>query len=309
MLLGTTTWAIINFNTTKALIPLIVATILLSMIEGVLVLAIIKAINNKPLDCESHDPPLHLGCTAPSDPAGPLDQALIHPAFRDYSEGSLNSTRNFSLPRERCLDVMPACNAPVIPVPRPFRATGTISRTMSTHRPLPPLPVEPDSPPTPPPHLEEVNDVTILPLRVQKRDSASGETAVKRPEDVEVKSCEKLRPKPAQFDLTPCYPSFMSEAEKIITGLASEQDSEEVDQDITDEAKSKPLESPSTELQTLQTPLHLVTPAIVVQQLTHTTPKSIQCPAATLARTPTIRLVNPYLEIPAMTGYGSRRKK
>ncbi|KAG9516530.1 hypothetical protein KCV07_g6734, partial [Aureobasidium melanogenum] len=96
MLLGTTTWAIINFNTTRALIPLIVATIPLSMIEGALVLAIIKVINIKSLDCESHDPTIPLNCAAPSYPAVPLDQALIHPAFRDYNEGSLNSTRNFS---------------------------------------------------------------------------------------------------------------------------------------------------------------------------------------------------------------------
>ncbi|KAG9711308.1 hypothetical protein KCU69_g78, partial [Aureobasidium melanogenum] len=52
----------------------------------------------------------------------------------------------------------------------------------------------------------------------------------------------------------------------------------------------------------------LVTPAIVNQQPTPTTPKLIQYPAATLARTPTIHLVNPYLEIPVMTRYGSRRK-
>ncbi|KAG9606357.1 hypothetical protein KCU97_g66, partial [Aureobasidium melanogenum] len=230
MLLGTTTWANINFNTTKALIPLIVATILPSMIEGVLVLAIIKAINNKPLDCESHDPPLHLGCTAPSDPAGPLDQALIHPAFRDYSEGSLNSTRNFSLPRERCLDVMPACNAPASPIPRPYLATDTISRIMNTHRPLPPLPFEPNNAPTPPPHLEVVSDVTIFPLCIQKRDSATSETAVKRSEDVvNIKSDEVLESKPARFNSGPGYPSSMSEAEKIIIGLASEQDIQEVD--------------------------------------------------------------------------------
>ncbi|KAG9711310.1 hypothetical protein KCU69_g77, partial [Aureobasidium melanogenum] len=246
MLLGTTTWAMINFNTTKALIPLIVATILLSMIEGALgmhlpVFAVIKAINNKPL-CESHDPPILLNCAAPSNPAGPLDQALIHPAFRDYNEGSLNSTHDSSHPREGCMDVMSACNAPAIPVPRPYLATGTISRTMSTHRPLPPLPVEPNNAPAPPPHLEEVSEVTILPLRVQKRNSTASDTAVKRtPDDVDVKSAEKPGPKPGDFDMTPGYPFPMSEAEKAITGLASEQDIQEVDQELTDEVKCKPL--------------------------------------------------------------------
>ncbi|KAG9760161.1 hypothetical protein KCU73_g3032, partial [Aureobasidium melanogenum] len=300
MLLGTTTWTIIIFNTTRALIPLIVATILLSMIEGALVFAVIKAINIKPLDCESHDPPILLNRAAPSNPAGSLDRALIHPAFRHYSEGSLSSTRNFSQLRERCLDIMPACNAPAISVPRPDLATDTISRTMSTHRPVPPLPAESDNAPAPLPHLEEVNDITILPLHIQKRDSATDETAVKLPEDV----VEKAGSKPGAFDATPIDLSSMSEAEKIITGHAAEQDIQEEIQ-----ARVEPNESDRTESQTPQTPDQLVAPIIVIQEATPTTPKSIQYPRTTLAKTPTIPLVNPYLEIPAMTRHGSHRKK
>ncbi|KAH0384077.1 hypothetical protein KCU92_g4767, partial [Aureobasidium melanogenum] len=302
MLLGTTTWAIIIFNTTRALIPLIVATILLSMIEGALVFAVIKAINIKPLDCESHDPPILLNRAAPSNPAGSLDRALIRPAFRHYSEGSLSSTRNFSQPRERVLDIMPACNASVIPISRPYSATGTISRTMSIHRPLPPLPVEPNNLPKPPPRLEEVNDVTILPLRIQKRDSATGETAVKLSEDVVVESGEKPGPKSGVFNTTPVDLSVISEAERIITGLASEQDYHGIDQDIT-------FASTTNETQAPQTPARLDTPIILVQQATPTTPKSIQYPVAALEKTSTIRLVSPLLELPGRSGHGYRRKK
>ncbi|KAG9753021.1 hypothetical protein KCU73_g5972, partial [Aureobasidium melanogenum] len=299
MLLGTTTWAIINFNTTRALIPLIVATILLSMIEGALVFAVIKAINIKPLDCESHDPPILLNRAAPSSPAGPLDLALIHPAFRDYNEGSLNSTRNFSLPKKRCLDVMSTCNASAIPIPRPYPATGTISCTMSIHRPLPSLPVEPNNAPKPPPRLEEVDNVTTLPLNIQKRDSATDKTAVKLPEHV----VEKAGSRPGAFDATPVDLSSMSEAEKIITGVGAEQIIEQ------EQTRVEPTENDRTESQAPQTPDQLVAPIIVIQQATPTTPKSIQYPGTTLAKTPTIRLVNPYLEIPAMTRHGSHRKK
>ncbi|KAH0170405.1 hypothetical protein KCU67_g2657, partial [Aureobasidium melanogenum] len=299
MLLGTTTWAIINFNTTRALIPLIVATILLSMIEGALVFAVIKAINLKPLDCESHDPPILLDRAAPSSPAGFFDRALIDPAFRHYSEGSLSSTRNFSQPRERCLDIMPACNAPAISVPRPDFATDTISRTMSTRSPLPPLPAESDNAPGPPPHFEEVNNVTILSLRIQKRDSATDKTAVKLPEHV----VEKAGSRPGAFDATPVDLSSMSEAEKIITGVGAEQIIEQ------ERTRVEPTENDRTESQAPQTPDRLVAPIIVIQQATPTTPKSIQYPGTTLAKTPTIRLVNPYLEIPATTIHGSHRKK
>lgn len=267
------------------------------------VLAIIKAINIKSPDCESHDPTIPLNCAAPSYPAAPLDQALIHPAFRDYNEGSLNSTRNFTQLRERCLDFMPACNAPAKSVPRPNLATDTISRTMSIHRPLPPLPAEPDNAPAPPSHLEEVNDVTILTLHIQKRDSATGETAVKLSEDVEVKSGAKPGPKSRVFNITPVDLSLISEAEKIITGVGAEQILEQK------QTRVEPTENDRTESQAPQTPDQLVAPIIVIQQATPTTPKSILDPGTTLAKTQTIRLVNPYLEIPAMTRHGSHRKK
>ncbi|KAG9528145.1 hypothetical protein KCU93_g4561, partial [Aureobasidium melanogenum] len=272
--------------------------------------AIIKAINNKPLDCESHDPPILLNRAAYSSPAKPLDLALIHPAFRDYNEGSLNSPRNLSLPRERCLDVTPPTNAAAIPIPRAYLATDTISRTMSTYRPLLPLPVELGNAPTPPPHLEEVNEVSILRLRIAKRDSATSQTVVERPEIVvAIKSEEKPGSKSGAFDTTPSCPYSMSEAEKIITGLVSEQDIQEVDQNITNEVECKPIGSPTTETQAPQTPARLDTPIILVQQATPTTPKSIQYPVAALEKTLTIRLVSPFLELPGRSGHGSRRKK
>ncbi|KAG9857945.1 hypothetical protein KCU98_g504, partial [Aureobasidium melanogenum] len=308
MLLGTATWASIMFHTTRALVPLIAAIILLSMIEGALVLATIQATNKTPMDYESHDLFTVLNRAASANPARPLDQALIHPAFRDYNQGSLNSTRNLSLPREHCSDVTFPATAPVIPVPGPYVPTGIITRSISAHRPLPPLPAKPDDAPVPPPHVEnvKVNDVTILPLRIQKRDSATSESAVKRPEDVvDVKTVGKIGPKPGAFDATPVDLSSISEAEKIITGVGAEQSIEEEDQ-----VRVEPTESGrGIESQAPQTPIHLVAPIIVVQQPTPTTPKSIQYPAATLATTPTIRLVSPYLEIPGRTGYGSRRKK
>ncbi|KAG9516525.1 hypothetical protein KCV07_g6733, partial [Aureobasidium melanogenum] len=174
---------------------------------------------------------------------------------------------------------------------------------MSIHRPLPPLPAEPDNAPAPLSHLEEVNDVTILTLHIQKRDSATGETAVKLSEDVEVKSGAKPGPKSRVFNITPVDLSIISEAEKIITGVGAEQILEQ------EQTRVEPTENDRPESQAPQTPDQLVAPIVVIQQATSTTPKSIQYPGTTLARTPTIRLVNPYLKIPVMTRHGSHRKK
>lgn len=121
------------------------------------VLATIQATNKTPIAYESHDLPTVLNRAASSNPARPLDQAFIHPAFRDYNQDSLNSTRNFSLSRERCSDVAFPASAPVIPVPGPYIATGIITRSISAQRPLPPLPAKPDDAPVPPPHVEDVN--------------------------------------------------------------------------------------------------------------------------------------------------------
>ncbi|KEQ58661.1 uncharacterized protein M437DRAFT_88431 [Aureobasidium melanogenum CBS 110374] len=301
MLLGTATWAIINFSATRALIPLIAVIILLSMVEGALVLAILQATNNKLLNDESHELPTLLSHSGPPKPS------LIHPAFRDSNK---NSPRNFPLPRERCLDITTPDNAPAIPVPDPYAATGMILRDSQTHRPLPPLPVKSAEAPAPPTHLEKVNDVTVLPLRIQKREIASVDTAVMRLCDaVEVESVESAAPKSGDFDKTPGHPHSMSEAEKIITGVGAERYHEQDDQENTEPAESKPLEHLVTEHQVPQTPIHLAAPVIMIQQPTPTTPKSNEYPAATLPNTPTIRLVSQYLEIPTKIGHGTRRKK
>ncbi|KAH0365918.1 hypothetical protein KCU65_g5714, partial [Aureobasidium melanogenum] len=270
------------------------------------VLAVIQNINTTPKDYESHELPTLSYRTAPTHPTVPFDETPIHPAFRGCSNGSANSTRNFSLPRERCLDVVPPTNGPVIPIPGPYVATGIVSRVTSTCRPLPPLPLKDDNAPVPPPHLEKVTDMTILPLRIHKRESASADTAVKRVcDDVDVEPTGGLSPQPGYFDKTPGYPHSMSEAEKVITGVAAEQNVEEDDREI----KDKPIEDPATEPQLPQTPTHLLAPIIVVQQATPTTSSFSDYPTAPLAGTSTIRLVSQYLELPTKTGHGGRRKK
>lgn len=278
MLLGTATWAIINFSATRALIPLIVVNILLSMFEGALgmhffpscskrnadspppVLAILQATHKKPLNDEIHELPTLLSHPGPPKPS------LIHPAFRDFNNGSLNSPRNFALPRERCLDITTPDNAPAIPVPDPYAATGMILRDSQTHRPLHPLPVKSAEAPAPPTHLEKVNDVTVLPLRIQKRESASADTAVMRVCDAaEVESVESAAQKTGDFDKTPGYPHPMSEAEKIITGVGAERYHEKDGQENTKPAESKPLEHLVIEHQVPQTPIHLAAPVIMIQ--------------------------------------------
>lgn len=258
ILLATATWAIYNFSATRALNPLIVVNILLSMVEGALsmhifpscfernayspppVLAIIQATNKTPKDNESHELPTL------SSHSGPPKPSLIHPAFRDFSNGSLNSPRNSFLPRERYLDIATPDNAPAVPVPDSYAATGMILRDSKTLRPLPPLPVKSAEAPAPPTHLEKVNDVTVLPLRIQKREIASVDTAVMRLCDaVEVESVESAAPKSGDFDKTPGHPHSMSEAEKIITGVGAERYHEQDDQENTEPAESKPLSTSS----------------------------------------------------------------
>lgn len=241
----------------------------------------------------------------PPDRAGLFDRALIHPAFRDSNIGSSVTSRNFSLPRERCLDVVPSCDAPAIPVPRPYVATGMLAPTSCTHRPLPPLPANYDDLEAPLPHDEEIDDVTILPLCIERRESAVKQST----KDVDVESGKNSGPKPGAFNNTPVQPTYMSKAEQVITGIEAEQHVQEVTQEAAPSMENSCPESPNTELQTPQTPTHLIAPAIVVQEPTPTTPKSIQYPAPTLAGISTIRLVSPHLELPAMTGHCPRRQK
>lgn len=274
------------------------------------VLATLQSVNKKPMDYESQDQPTHVNGAAPSDRAGPLNQALVHPAYRDYNMSSLDSTRNFSLPRERCLDPATPANTPAIPIPHAYVATGIISSDMSTRRPLPPLPVEPNDIPVPPSRLEEVNDMTVLPLRVQKRECAVIDTAVTPPvHGCDVKSEEKPKSMPGDHDKIPVQFTHISMAEQIITGVAADQYPKDIDHETAKSIEKSLPEGPEVELQAPQTPARLVAPAIFVQQPTPTTPKVIDYPSATLAETSTIRLVSPFLEIPAMTGRCPRRKK
>lgn len=218
--------------------------------------------------------------------------------------GSLNGTRNFSIPRERCLDISPPADALSIPVPAPYVATGMDLRNTSICRPLPPLPVETNNVPAPPPHLEGVNDMTVFSLRIQKRESAVVDTAIKPGDDaIDVESIEKAELKSGAFDKTPAQLTHMSMAEQIITGVAAAHNYKEENDFLTDEVKNNSGESHENELQAPRTPARLIAPAIVIQQPTPTTPKSFDCPSATSTKT-TIRLVSPFLEIPAMTGHG-----
>lgn len=150
--------------------------------------------------------------------------------------------------------------------------------------------------------------MTVFPLRIQTRGSTVVDTSIKPDDDdVDVQSVEKAGPKPGAFDKTPTYLAHMSMAEQIITGVAAAHNYKEEHDDLTDAVKDNSGESHKTELQAPRTPTRLVAPAIIIQQPTPTTPKSSDCPSATSTKT-TIRLVSPFLEIPAMTGHGFRHK-
>ncbi|KAK5999421.1 hypothetical protein QM012_005546 [Aureobasidium pullulans] len=348
ILLRTAVWGAIMFHTSRALVPLIVAMTLLSMVEGALVLATFQAINKKPSGYELPEN---------SPYAGHPFHNLIHPAFRECYKDSLDATRNFSLPRERCLDIVTPANAPTIPIPGAYVATGIVSRIMSTCRPLPQFPVDSEDIPARPTQLAGINDVTILPLRIQKRDSISihtdGEQStnisdvkslkshdkahshisptteargattghaaksnsenfdnVKQPDpSLAVKALERSEFLSADFDKPPTLYAHMSMTEQIITGIVAEQYFEDIDQKSAKSFEGQPPQSPDIKLETPKTPARLTAPTIIIQQPTLTTPESIEYPAATVSGTPITRVVDPFLEIPTMTGRGSRRKK
>jgi hypothetical protein len=76
--------------------------------------------------------------------------------------------RNFTLPRERCLNPLPVNSTRSLPIPPPYVATGMISGKLDKSRPLPALPNEVHDPHSLVTHTQLDNRFVIRPLRIKK---------------------------------------------------------------------------------------------------------------------------------------------
>lgn len=243
--------------------------------------------------------------------------------------------RNFSLPRERCLDDSPTIISRPLPIPPPYIATGICSNTCEKPRPLPALPNKVYDPRR---HLscpEIINDVIIQPLRIQKNNSIRQSLPLENTAQAETPadsvtgvagSKTKLLSNASNFEFD--VPDASSSQDTIIyfPSLTTDETEptvsassttcpfiQDVQTEITDHIDELLVEQSVIQPTAPITPQHLAAPAIHIQAPTPTTTNAPVTPDAYQygkhVSTPTIRLVNSFLEVPEKRSFSSLDRK
>jgi hypothetical protein len=113
-------------------------------------------------------------------------QDLPGPSARSISSvlaanASSQALRNFSLPRERCLDASPMVSARPLPVPPPYVATGLSCTAQNKPRPLPALPSKVPNTQTALSDPQIIDEVVIQPLKIRKISSMRSSLTLEKP--------------------------------------------------------------------------------------------------------------------------------
>lgn len=106
---------------------------------------------------------------------------LCHPVSLTHitTSAQTGSLRNFSLPRERCLDVVPPVSTRATPVPPQYIATGIISSAQHDTPPLPTPPLCSTDDEVPSPTDQQIEDFVVQPLDIRKIQKRKSQTLYK----------------------------------------------------------------------------------------------------------------------------------
>jgi hypothetical protein len=273
----------------------------------------------KPMDLERQDPLM---------PVTPPTSPVVAPNPRT---GAL---RNFSLPRERCLDASPIVSARPLPIPPPYVATGINCTPQDKPRPLPVLPAKAHDPQRSLSDPQIIHEFVVKPLNIRKvssvRSSLTLENAPK-PEPSNTKSIEEARwgvkplfdPLSFEFEFPDAADSQSTiiilpdvgsdDAQPFDAGSIIHLASGMMGTETPAETTNMIVEESYLETAGLKTPQHLIAPTIHIQAPTPTTPASSIAPGTNYdgknITTPTVRLVGPYLEVPQKRSFSSLGRK
>jgi hypothetical protein len=219
-----------------------------------------------------------------------------------------SALRNFSLPRERCLDTMPAAPARPLPIPPPYVAKGIIS----SGRPLPAIPNKANNEQSSLSQDKMIGEFIIQPLKIRKTSQSNTKPLL------EVSHAEELTVYPttdATSSLGPFSNLKDSESWPIATNCSSHEDSQEEEPETaesSDELKPMPVDAKPT-LPAIPHPMEsLTTPTIKIQQPTPTPSPAPESPKASItasSHSTTIRIVSSHLEVPKRIHHSSLRRK
>jgi hypothetical protein len=224
-----------------------------------------------------------------------------------------SALRNFSLPRERCLDTSPVIIARPLPIPPPCLAIGITSPV----RPLPAISHKAKDDQSSLLGGKMVGEFVIQPLRIRKISSCSIKLGqqplldVSSPEQFSVHSTADamssvgpssiLRVRDSWPMTTNCStPGASQEDVTKATGTSGKLTS----MPVLDEAPARPTMAYHME--------SLITPSINIQQPTPTPSIAPDSPKALIiatSRTSTLRVVSCHLEVPEKIHHGSLRRK
>jgi hypothetical protein len=225
--------------------------------------------------------------------------------------------RNFSLPRERCLDIMPAGIGRPLPIPPPYVAKGILSSVPGAVRPLPALPEEYNLELPSPTQDKMVGEFIIQPLKIRKTSSCDIKLA-KKP--VPTVSQTEQFAVPSTTDATSSVgpsPILRGRDSWLMTTNCSRSEASQEDGLETagsnDESTTTPIVEEAPAYLPVSRPLeHLIVPSIQVQRPTPTpsvAPDSPKGSFTTNSRSSTIRVVSCHLEVPEKIHHGSLRRK
>jgi hypothetical protein len=252
---------------------------------------------NKPKDSESQHSPRPFM-------SAPQSLLTISPISHDL--------RNFSLPRERCLDASPNITARPLPIPPPYLAIGITSVV----RPLPAIPNQTNDDQSSLSEGQMVDEFVIQPLRIRKTSSSNINLASKPLPGV---SQAEQFTVPSTIDAMSSVRSFSclrdNQSWPITTGCLTHDTSQEAVDDTTkssDKSSTTP-DDAALSLPALPDPAKsLNTPIIKIQQPTPTPSPAPESPTPSIkdnSRHSTIRVVSSHLQVPAKVHHSSLRRK
>jgi hypothetical protein len=222
--------------------------------------------------------------------------------------------RNFSLPRERCLDIMPAAIVGPLPIPPPYVAKGIIS----SGRPLPAIPNKANSVLSSLSQGQIVGEFIIQPLKIRKisRNNIKPLLEVSDTEELSVCHTTDVMSSVESFTSGESLSTMEScECWPITTNCSTPEASQE---DVT--KTTEPSDKSSTTPDDAALPLpalpdpakSLITPTIKIQQPTPSpspAPESPKTSTKNNSRPSTIRIVSSHLEVPGKVHHSSLRRK